>query len=257
MIPSAAAARADGAARVGCPTTLAGRRVRSSPISAGPAVDSPSSPPTLTLVALGETGRRALHAFGQVEAVHMASLRWLSRPRSRSPRAEEVAARMACERRKVVQLSEVRSDVGSIAASLRSPRPWTRRPSRPRQHSPLMRRYRRELFSWAGVVVPTRGSTGRWVASRHAWGARCGVQSCDQVAVPAAHGFWAHDQPDPAPHVARQPVPQGGEEDPIGRGEIARWRPSDPAASRQARGLAGDRRPRCRTVGRCGIVGQD
>jgi hypothetical protein len=45
------------------------------------------------------------------------------------------------------------------------------------------------------------------------------VTSGDQVPVPAAHGFWAHDQPDPAQHVAREPVQQSGEEHPISGGE--------------------------------------
>jgi hypothetical protein len=45
------------------------------------------------------------------------------------------------------------------------------------------------------------------------------VASGDQVAVPAAHGFWAHEQPNPAQRVAREPVQQSSEEGPIRRGE--------------------------------------
>jgi hypothetical protein len=45
------------------------------------------------------------------------------------------------------------------------------------------------------------------------------MASGDQVAVPAAHGFWAHGQPDPAQDVAREPVQQRGEEGSISRGE--------------------------------------
>jgi hypothetical protein len=33
------------------------------------------------------------------------------------------------------------------------------------------------------------------------------------------HGFWAHEQPDPGQHVAREPVQQGSEEGPISVGE--------------------------------------
>jgi hypothetical protein len=44
------------------------------------------------------------------------------------------------------------------------------------------------------------------------------VLSGDQVAVPAAHGFWAHEQPDLAEHVAGEPVQQRGEEGAICRG---------------------------------------
>jgi hypothetical protein len=45
------------------------------------------------------------------------------------------------------------------------------------------------------------------------------VASGDQIAVPAEHGFWAHEQPDPAEHVAGEPVQQSGEEGPIRRGK--------------------------------------
>ena len=41
----------------------------------------------------------------------------------------------------------------------------------------------------------------------------------DQVAVPAQHRVRAHQQPQPAQHVARQPVQQRGQERPVSRVE--------------------------------------
>jgi hypothetical protein len=46
------------------------------------------------------------------------------------------------------------------------------------------------------------------------------VSAGDQVAVPAQHGFRAHQQPDAAQHVARKAVQQGGEERSVGRCEL-------------------------------------
>jgi hypothetical protein len=45
------------------------------------------------------------------------------------------------------------------------------------------------------------------------------VASGDEVAVPAEHGVWAHEQPDLAEHVAGESVQQRGEDGPICRGE--------------------------------------
>jgi hypothetical protein len=42
----------------------------------------------------------------------------------------------------------------------------------------------------------------------------------DQVTVPAQHGLGAYQQPDPAQHGAGESVQQGGEEGPVGGGEL-------------------------------------
>jgi hypothetical protein len=42
----------------------------------------------------------------------------------------------------------------------------------------------------------------------------------DQIAVPAQHGFGADHKSDPTQHVAAESVQQGGQQCPVGRGEL-------------------------------------
>ena len=45
------------------------------------------------------------------------------------------------------------------------------------------------------------------------------MAASQQVAVPAQHRVRPHQQPEPAEHVAWEPVQQGGQERPVGGGE--------------------------------------
>ena len=45
------------------------------------------------------------------------------------------------------------------------------------------------------------------------------VAARQQVPVPAQHRLWPDQQPEPAEHVPWEPVQQGGQERPVGRGE--------------------------------------
>ena len=124
----------------------------------------------------------------------------------------------ACERRKAGQLSEARAGAGSgVLEDL----PDRGRSDPHAQHQQLA----------VDAPVPPRavlaGQAEHQRADRpdRGWppgalGPRdASVTSRDQVAVPAAHGFWADGQADPAQHVAREPVEHSREEGAIGRGE--------------------------------------
>jgi hypothetical protein len=58
----------------------------------------------------------------------------------------------------------------------------------------------------------------RW-ASRTLGARDRGVPAGEQVSMPAQHGLRPDQQPNPAPHLAGEPVQQGGEQHPVGPGE--------------------------------------
>ena len=133
----------------------------------------------------------------------------------------------AWERRKLAQVVEVRSGAGSIPASLKD---------LPHGGGGDLDAEDEE-FAVDAPVAPARvlpcqaqhqqadGADGARPA--RAPGAGSGrVAACQQVAVPAQHRVWPDQQPEPAEHVAREPVQQGGQERPVAGQNRGRVLPS-------------------------------